>query len=149
MIPFFKAFFSLLQVIVFAVGIVPVDHTVQYGGTPYTPPQVQTAMTLAHDGQADAVIVIGDDADDCIRTAADELRTYLEKSSGASFACVEASAYKAGEKAILLGDSEPMRLKTPAQGRVHICSLRPPNVQATKACGTASAMKPPPSTSEV
>ncbi len=113
MIPFFKAFFSLLQVIVFAVGIVPVAHTVQYGGTPYTPPQVQTAMTLAHDGQADAVIVIGDDADDCIRTAADELQRYLEKSSGASFACVEASAYKAGGKAILLGDSALMRRLCP------------------------------------
>ena len=43
---FLAGVLALVQVILCAVGLRPVDRTVDYGGTPYMPPQIATAKSL-------------------------------------------------------------------------------------------------------
>lgn len=106
---FFKAVLAFLQVILFSVGLLPVDRTVDYGGTPYKPPLVTTPMAIVRDGRSDFQIVVPDDADACIRTAADELQTYIRRISGAELPCVTEAQFAQGTNAIVLGDAAPNR----------------------------------------
>ena len=103
----FKAVISLLQVILFSVGLLPVTVDIDYGGTPYTPPAVTTPMTIIDNGRSDYSIVIPDDADTCIETAAQELQSYLEQISGVRLPCVRRSLSDADAHAIRLDASEP------------------------------------------
>ena len=51
--------------------------------------------------------MIPDGADAAVRTAADELRTYIRRISGAQLPCVTQTAYTPGMPAIVLDDREP------------------------------------------
>ena len=61
---------ALLQVILCSIGFTPVDQNVDYGGTPYEPPQITTPMTIVQNGRSDFAVVIPDGADAAVRTAA-------------------------------------------------------------------------------
>ena len=100
-----SAVIAFIQVLCFALGLAPVDMSVNYGGTPYTPPAVTTPMALSEHGQSDYVIVLPEAPDACEQTAAKELQTYLERICGASLPVVNESTLADGQKAILVGDS--------------------------------------------
>ncbi len=99
-----KALFALLQSILLAIGLAPVNMEVRYGGTPGAPPAVTSEMALATDGRSDYAIVLPAQADECVRTAAKELRDYFEKITGAALPVLTEDALSPGGKAILLGD---------------------------------------------
>ncbi len=102
----FRALISLLQVVLFALGLIPIDMTVNYGGDPYTPPAVTKEMRLAENGRSDFVIALPADADACVLTAAEELRDYFEKISGAALPIVTENALSSAQHAFLLGGCE-------------------------------------------
>ena len=104
MIKGIKALFALLQSILLAIGLAPVNTQVHYGGTPYAPPAVTAEMALATDGHSDYAIVLPARADECVRTAAKELRDYFERICGAALPVITEDAFAHGGKAILLGD---------------------------------------------
>ena len=106
---FFKGILALFQVILCAVGLLPVDKSVEYGGTPYEPPQIVSPMAIVRDGRSDFSIVVPQDADACVRTAAREMQTYIRRISGAELPCVTEESYAAGTPAILLGDTAANR----------------------------------------
>ena len=102
----FRALISLLQVVLFALGLIPIDMTVNYGGDPYMPPAVTKEMRLAENGRSDFVIALPTDADACVLTAAEELRDYFEKISGAALPIVTENALSSAQHAFLLGGCE-------------------------------------------
>ena len=102
----FKAVISLFQVILFALGIIPVSTDISYGGSTYVAPEVTTPMAIVENGKSDFAIVTADGADECILTAVEELQTYVEKISGAKLPHVAESALENGQKAIVLGEME-------------------------------------------
>lgn len=105
MMNFFKALTSLFQIILFVLGLTPVNNEVNYGGNTYIPPEITNPMYIAEDGESDFVIVTADDADECITTAVDEMQTYLEKISGVKLPYVKESEFT-GSKAIIIGETE-------------------------------------------
>ena len=76
-----KAVFSLIQVVLFALGIIPLDTNVDYGGKDYVAPEISSPVYLVQSGETDYVIIAN--GDECIQTAASEMQTYVEKISGA------------------------------------------------------------------
>lgn len=96
---------AFIQVILAIIGVTPISYDLNYGGSDYVAPEIATPMYIAQDGESDYVIVIADDADECIMTAVRELQTYIEKISGAKLDCVKETAYTGG-KAILLGETD-------------------------------------------
>ena len=97
-----KAVLSLFQIIFYVIGIFSVDTHISYGGTPYTSPQMTAPMCITQNGASDYVIVMPENADECLQTSAAELKDYIEKLSGAVLPVTEESAYDGGS-AILLG----------------------------------------------
>ena len=70
------------------VGIIPVNTDVDYGGN-YRPTQYTTNMIpFIVEGQSDYVIVIGEDAEAGVQTAANEMQKYLAEISGAMYESV-------------------------------------------------------------
>ncbi len=100
-----SAVIAFIQMLCFAAGLAPVDMSVNYGGTPYTPPAVTAPMALSEHGRSDFVIVLPDAPDACEQTAATELRTYFERICGAALPVVSERALGEGQRAILVGDS--------------------------------------------
>lgn len=96
---------AFIQVILAIIGVTPISYDINYGGSDYVAPEITTPMCIVEDGESDYVIVIDDDADECIMTAVKELQTYIEKISGAKLDCVKETAYTGG-KAILLGETD-------------------------------------------
>ncbi len=104
---FFKAVIALLQVIVFSLGLVPVDRSVHYGGNPYTPPAVSgEALVLAQDGHSDYTVVLPEGADACVRTAAEEFIAYFEKISGVRLPLADETRLPEGATGVYLGATE-------------------------------------------
>lgn len=103
---YIKAIISFLEVLLFSIGIIPVDTNINYGGDTYTPPTVTSEMYLVENGASDYSIVIADGASETINTAAVELQTYIEKISGATLDIVADNEIKAEEKAILVGETQ-------------------------------------------
>ena len=101
-----KAVISLFQVILFAIGIIPLDTNISYGGEKYVAPAVGTPMYITENGKSDFVIVTADDADECILTAVEELQTYTKKISGAELEYITESELSDGQKAIVIGETE-------------------------------------------
>ena len=64
-----------------------------YGGTPYEPPQIVSPMTIVRDGRSDFSIVVPQDADACVRTAAREMQTYIRRISGAELPWSDCKSY--------------------------------------------------------
>ena len=98
-----KAIISLIEVIVFSFGIVPVNTAVDYGGAPYTPPAVTGPMNLAQNGSSPFTVVIPDGASPCIENAADVFTSYFEKICGASLPVKTESETSDFENTVLLG----------------------------------------------
>ena len=106
MAAFLKAVVALLQVIVFSVGLVPVNRSVDYGGDPYTPPAVSdTALILAENRHSDYTVVLPDGADACIQTAANEFITYFERISSVRLPLAYEAAIADGTPGIYLGNT--------------------------------------------
>ena len=105
MLRFIKALLALMQVICFSVGLLPVNRTVEYGGTPYEPPAIREEMLLTDRGESEFEIVLPEEPDACEQTAAAELRGYLEKLGGVSLPLRTENAPAQAAKRILLGDT--------------------------------------------
>ncbi len=102
----FKAVLSFIQVLLFIVGVIPVDTNISYSNTEYRPPQINTPMYIVQDGKSEFVIVTADETDECILTAVSELQTYIGKISGATLEHITESEYTEGAKAVILGETE-------------------------------------------
>ena len=100
-----KAILSLIEVILFILGIFPVDTNIEYGGGDYVAPAITTPMHIVADGKSEFSIVTSENADECIMTAAEELQTYIEKISGAELEIITENQLAEGEKAIVLGET--------------------------------------------
>ena len=103
-----KAIFSLIEVILFAVGIIPVSTNINYGGNEYKAPEIINPMYIVENGETDYVIVTEENPDECILTAVDELQNYIEKISGAKLDYITEDALTDSQKAIILGTGENM-----------------------------------------
>ncbi|MBO4893597.1 MAG: DUF4838 domain-containing protein [Clostridia bacterium] len=98
-----KAIISLLEVIVFSLGIVPVSADIDYGGKEYTPPAVTEPMYIAENGETDFTIVLPDSESPCLTAAANELVSYVYKICGARPAVKNESDTQNFENTVLLG----------------------------------------------
>ena len=101
-----KAFFSFVQVLLFIIGIIPVDTNISYTNGEYQPPQITNPMYIVQGGKSDFVIVTSDNADECILTAVNEMQTYISKISGVTLEHITESEYTEGSKAIIIGETE-------------------------------------------
>lgn len=101
-----KAIFSLVEVILFAVGIIPLNTNIDYGGNDYVAPEITAPMYIVENGETDYVIATEENPDECILTAVDELQTYIEKISGAKLEHITKSELADGQNAIILGIGE-------------------------------------------
>ncbi len=101
----FKALLTFMQVFFLSIGVIPIDRNVNYGGTEYVSPEINTPMYIVDDGESDYYIVTADNHDECIDTAVEELQNYIEKISGARLEAVNESQLPAGAKAISLGET--------------------------------------------
>ena len=106
MLSYIKAFISFLQVILVITGLTPVDFTVNYGGEKYVPPEISSPMYIAEDGCSDYVIVTSNNPDECIRTAANEMQTYLKEICGAELPVIKEEALPEESKAIIVGETD-------------------------------------------
>lgn len=102
---------AFIQVILAIIGVTPISYDINYGGGTYARPEITTPMYIVENGETDFVVVIADDADECIMTAVRELQTYIEKISGAKLDCVNESAYTGG-KAIVIGETDIVSIDT-------------------------------------
>lgn len=101
----FKALLTFMQVFFLSIGVIPIDRNVNYGGTEYVSPEINTPMYIVEDGESDYYIVTADNHDECIDTAVEELQNYIEKISGARLEAVNESQLPTGAKAISLGET--------------------------------------------
>ena len=101
---YFKAVISLIEVILFAIGIIPVNTQVSYGGDKFAPPAITEPMKIVDGGISEYFIVIPDDSSSCINTASTELREYIKRISGASLRIVTESEVESFDNVIILGD---------------------------------------------
>ncbi len=101
-----KAILCLIEVTLLSFVIPVSSDNVNYGGTPYVAPEVNTPMYIAEDGETDWAIVTAENPDDCILTAVDELQTYLTKICGAEFEHITENNLTEGQNAIVLGETQ-------------------------------------------
>ncbi len=106
MLEYIKAIFSVIEVLLLSIGIIPVDTNINYGGNDYIPPSVVNEMVIVDNGVSDYYIVTSENPDKCINTAAKELQTYIRKSSGAELEIITESKLSENSKAILIGETE-------------------------------------------
>ena len=104
MFAYIKGFFAFIEVLLFIIGIIPVNSSIDYGGNEYQLPVINNPMYIVENGETDFSIVISDNADECILTAADELQMYLKKISGAELEIIGDGDFNGG-KAIVLGET--------------------------------------------
>ncbi len=101
-----KAILCLIEVTLLSFVIPVSSDNVNYGGTPYVAPTVNTPMYIAEDGETDWAIVTAENPDECILTAVDELQTYLNKICGAEFEHITENNLPEGTNAIVLGETQ-------------------------------------------
>lgn len=101
-----KAVVSFIEVFLLSIFNLPGLAEVDYGGDIYVAPEITTPMYIAENGKTEFSILTADDADACILNAVDELQTYLEKICGAEFGHITESEYSAGDKVIILGETD-------------------------------------------
>ncbi len=105
MLGYIKGIAAFIEVLLFIIGIIPVNTDINYGGKKHEPIRIENPMYLVENGKTEFSIVTADGADECIMTAADELQTYLEKISGAELPIVTESDFD-GDNAIILGKTQ-------------------------------------------
>ena len=101
-----KAIVSLIEVILFVLGVFPVDTNISYGGGKYKAPEITTPMYIVENGNSEFSIVTAENADDCVMTAAEEMQTYIEKISGAKLPVISENQLADGAKAVVIGKTE-------------------------------------------
>ena len=101
----FKAVISLLEVIVFSLGLIPVNTAVDYGGEKYTPPAVTEPMNIVSNGRSAFTVVVPDGAGACLDTATAEFVSYLEKICGVRLPVKKESETQSSENSVLLGST--------------------------------------------
>lgn len=106
MLEYIKAIFSVIEVLLLSMGVIPVDTNIDYGGGDYIPPSVINEMVIVEDGNSDYFIVTSENPDECIKTAANELQTYIEKVSGAELEIITEGNISENGKAILIGETQ-------------------------------------------
>ncbi len=79
---FIAVVLALLQFAGITIGFVPYDRNVDYGGTKYTAPVIESYLTLIDGGTSDYVIVRSATAPAAEITAAEKLQSYLRQMSG-------------------------------------------------------------------
>ena len=72
-----KAVISLFEVILFAIGIIPLNTDINYGGNKYLAPEITTPMYIAENGGTDFVIITEENPDECMLTAVSEMQKYI------------------------------------------------------------------------
>lgn len=100
-----KALFAFMQVFMLSIGVMPVDMSVNYGGNDYTAPEINTPVYIVEDGKSEYYIVIADNHDECIDTAVEELRNYIEKICGVKLPAVTEAELPENAKAVALGET--------------------------------------------
>ena len=105
MLGYIKGIAAFIEVLLFIIGIIPVNTDINYGGKKHEPIRIENPMYIVENGETEFSIVTADGADECIMTAADELQTYLEKISGAELPIVAESDFD-GDNAIILGETQ-------------------------------------------
>ena len=106
MAAYMKAAVSLIEVILFILGVFPVNTNIDYGGGEYKASSIATPMYIVEDGSSEFSIAVAENADDCIMTAAEEMQTYIEKISGARLPVISENQLADGAKAVVLGETE-------------------------------------------
>ena len=106
MVKYFKAIISFVEVLLFSIGIFSADATISYGGDAYSPPKITTEMKIVDNGRSNFVIATKENPDQTIKTAVNELQTYIEKISGAKLEAVIESNIPKGCNAILIGETQ-------------------------------------------
>ena len=104
MLSYIKAIVAFIQIFLTAVGFLPMNTAVNYGGTPRAAHAVASPMALVKNGGTGCVIVVPDGADACTATAAKELRDYVERRTDAALPVTAESAFSGG-KAVVLGET--------------------------------------------
>ena len=112
-----KAIISLFEIILFALGIIPLNTNIDYGGNNYTAPQITTPMYIVENSETDYVITTKENPDECMLTAVNELQKYIQKISGAKLEYITENELSDGQNAIVLGigknlDADAFTLKT-------------------------------------
>ncbi len=102
----FKGIIAFIEVLLYIIGILPVNTNINYGGTPYSSPEINSPMYIVQEGKSDFVITTPESPSDCIMTAVTELQTYVEKISGAKLEHITENKLDKNEKAIVLGTAE-------------------------------------------
>ena len=100
---FFKSLVAFFQVIFYITGVFTADTAINYGGDKYTAQTISTPMAIVENGASDFVIVTQEKPDATIKTAVDELQTYIEKISGAKIRTVTETKARPEDKAIVIG----------------------------------------------
>lgn len=100
-----KSIIALFEVILFAIGIIPLNTDINYGGNEYIAPEITTPMYLVQNGETDFVIITEENPDECMLTAVDEMQKYIEKSCGAKPDYVSDIASE-NRKEIILGTTD-------------------------------------------
>lgn len=106
MAAYMKAAVSLIEVILFILGVFPVNTNIDYGGGEYKASATATPMYIVENGSSEFSIAVAENADDCIMTAAEEMQTYIEKISGARLPVISENQLADGAKAVVLGETE-------------------------------------------
>ena len=106
MAAYMKAAVSLIEVILFILGVFPVNTNIDYGGGEYKASAITTPMYIVENGSSEFSIAVAENADDCIMTAAEEMQTYIEKISGARLPVISENQLADGAKAVVLGETE-------------------------------------------
>ncbi|MBQ2904159.1 MAG: DUF4838 domain-containing protein [Clostridia bacterium] len=100
-----KGIIALIEVILVAVGLIPVTTEINYGGNKYQAPPITNPMYIVENGISDYCIATENNPEEALLTAAEELQTYIEKISGAKLACITEDELEDGQKAIILRSS--------------------------------------------
>lgn len=101
-----KAIFSLIEVILFAVGIIPLNTSIDYGGNEHTVYSVETPMYITVNGESDYVIITEENPDECMLTAVKEMQKYIEEISGVKLEYAGTEEPSEGKKEIILGKTD-------------------------------------------
>lgn len=103
---YIKAFISLIEILLVVSGIIPVNTNIDYGGNDYVSPEIKNPVYIVEDAQSDYIIATAENPDSTIITAANELKTYIKKITGAELSVVTEDELSREDKVISIGDTK-------------------------------------------
>ena len=102
---FLKSVVAFFQVIFYITGVFTADTAINYGGNEYVAQKISAPMAIVEKGASDFVIATEEKPDATIRTAVNELQTYIEKISGAKIPAVTEKDITPEDNAIIIGET--------------------------------------------